>query len=273
MNNYRTPSIPDQTDSRFVPFQKIANFRDLGGIPAADGKVIRPGVLFRSGHLAHSTQSDIRKLSSLGIQTIIDFRSEQETEREPDQLPPKPEIDVHHFRIQENGLPPFGKEIRNRIQNRTLNELDPSQIMTKMYRKLATEFTSAYEKFFNVLKSSNGTPVLWHCSAGKDRAGFASALIQKVLGVSDSLIMADYLLSTGRIAPRRRQLLMVTLMRGRKAGQFLRRMNEVDSRWLTAAFQAVEDEWGEFDSYTAHGLNLNQSDIQKIQEQYLTKNR
>jgi protein-tyrosine phosphatase len=271
MNDFNLQSIPINAVDRFVKFQRISNFRDLGGLPAAGGKIIRPGVLFRSGHLAHSTARDIRKLSSLGIQKIVDFRSEEETAREPDQLPSKPEINVHHFRIQENGLPPFGEEIRRRIENRTLNELDPSQLMIEMYRKLGKEYSSAYKNFFEVVKKSNGAPILWHCSAGKDRAGLASALIQKVLGVSDKIIESDYLLSTGRIAPRRRQLLLVTLLRGRKAGRFLRRINEVDSNWLSAAFQAVEDQWGDFESYTTQALNLNQRDIHQLREQYLIK--
>ncbi len=269
MNKLNSQVLPTKDEHRFIKFRGISNFRDLGGLPAADGRVIRSGVLFRSGHLANSTPGDIRKLSSLGIQKVIDFRSEQETQREPDRLPADSNIDVFHFRIQENEMPPFAGEIRKRIEKRTLNELDPSRIMSEMYQMLGNEYTHAYKKFFDVVKNSNGTPILWHCSAGKDRAGFAAALIQKILGVPDEFVVDDYLLSTGRIAPRRRQLLMVTLLRGRKSGRFLQRMNEVDSSWLSAAFKSIDDNWGGFESFTKQALELSRGDILKLREHYL----
>ena len=214
--------------------------------------------------------ADRRRLSRLGIRTLIDFRSDQEITQEPDRLPEKAKIAVVALPIQQQGMPPLAGEIRQMIETRSLDGQDPDKTMIEIYRLLAVEYQAVYREFFQVLLSSQGEAVLWHCSAGKDRAGFAAALLLKLLGVPWQTILEDYLLSRGNIAPRRRQLLLVSLLRGRKAARYLQRLNEVEGAWLQAAFQALEDRWGSFDGFTENALQLKNEDIQRIQNSYLT---
>lgn len=265
----RNPVSSDLQKSRLLPFQRVSNFRDLGGYHCRDGRTVRWGKLFRSGHLAQASMADRRRLSRLGIRTLIDFRSDQEITQEPDRLPEKAKIAVVALPIQQEGMPPLAGEIRQMIETRSLDGQDPDQTMIEMYRLLAVKYQAVYREFFQVLLSSKGKPVLWHCSAGKDRAGFAAALLLKVLGVPWQTILEDYLLSRGNIAPRRRQLLLVSLLRGRKAARYLQRLNEVEGAWLQAAFQALEDRWGSFDGFTKNALQLKNEDIHLIQNFYL----
>lgn len=269
MNNSDT-ATQLQNSTRFLPFQGVANFRDLGGYQAGDGRTLSWRKLYRSGHLSRSTSSDRQNLVKLDIQTLVDFRSDQEVEREPDNLPEENDIQVIRLPIQEDGMPPLAGEIRQLISSRRLDGLDPGRKMEEMYTLLATRYSPEYRAFFNLLLENQGSPILWHCSAGKDRAGFAAAVLLKLLGVDEETIYSDYLLSQGNVSPRRRQLLMVTLFRGGKAARFLRKMNDVESDWLSTAFQTTNQHWGSFDRYRQEALGLTDAKVKTLQELYLT---
>jgi len=255
---------------RVLPFRKISNFRDLGGYPARNGRRVKWGVLYRSGHLNRATKADQRALRDLGVSTLIDFRSDREREREPDQLPAGHQIEVISIPIQHKGQAPLSAEIRTLIKDRALNGLDPSQKMAEMYTLLASEYTTAYREFFNTLLDADGKPILWHCSAGKDRAGFAAALLLKILGVGDDVIIKDYLLSQTYVQRRRRQLLTVSLLRGLEAGRFIRGMNNVELDWLQTAFKTIERDWGCFDLYTSEALGLGPQEQAQLKDIYLS---
>lgn len=254
---------------RFLPLKGIYNFRDLGGYPGQDGRRTKWGLLYRSGHLAHSTPHDREIISQLDIRTLVDFRSDQERKREPDHLPADHGIQRLTLPIQQNGQAPLSSEIRELIKKRALNGLDPSSKMRQMYTMLASDYTEEYKEFFQALLAADGSPVLWHCSAGKDRAGFAAALLLKILGVPGDTILEDYLLSQGNSVPLGLKFYSIALLRGLEAARFVRRMNGVDMSWLETAFKTIEDTWGYFDIYRSEVLELSQSDIDRLRSIYL----
>jgi protein-tyrosine phosphatase len=258
-----------QTRKRFLPFSGVDNFRDLGGYPTKDGSRTRWGRLYRSGHLHRATDEDRQQIFQLGITKLVDFRSDEERKKEPDRLTSDHGIIIVRLPIQENGKPPLSEEIRQRIKNRELNGLDPNHKMKQMYRMLADDYSQQYQDFFHALLESDGSPILWHCSAGKDRAGFAAALLLKILGVPDDVILEDYLLSQGNVTPLGLRFLSIALMRGLKAARFARRMNEVDASWLMKAFDTIDDNWGNFELYRSEALKLTQRDINRLRTIYL----
>ena len=138
-----------------------------------------------------------------------------------------------------------------------------------MYHQLCTVFHDTYRQFFQALLESVGKPVLWHCSAGKDRTGFAAALLLRLLGVDDQTVMQDYLLSQEYVEIRRRLILKIGLLRGPRAARFIRRLNDVDASWLETAFQSVDDTWGHFNQYAKEALGLSFGDINQLREYYL----
>ena len=138
-----------------------------------------------------------------------------------------------------------------------------------MYRQLGADFHDSYRQFFQALLEAAGRPVLWHCSAGKDRTGFAAALTLRLLGVDDQIMMGDYLLSQDQVDINRRQMLTLGLMRGPRAARFVRRMHDVDQNWLETAFQTVDQTWGDFNQYVKKALGLRFSDINQLREYYL----
>lgn len=148
----------------FLDFEKIENVRDLGGMLRLDGTRIRPGVLYRTGKLEHATDADIARLTELGIRYVIDFRDAGEIATAPDRAIPGAEY--HSI----PALPNLAENFRP-IDDPTYTAQDVHDDFRRIYRYLAQspESIGAYGEFFRILLASDGAPVLWHCTQGKDR--------------------------------------------------------------------------------------------------------
>ena len=171
------------------------NLRDLGGYTGFNGKKVKYGKLFRSGLFNKLTDEDIEIIKSLGITDIIDFRSQVEYTSHPDirvegieyhNLPPMyDDPQLHKLKSADSNLLWFLKETDKGFEH-----------MCAIYKDLVSSPTSikAYREFFKIIMRE-GVVVDFHCSQGKDRAGFAAYLILSALGVSEEDIMNDYLYS------------------------------------------------------------------------------
>jgi len=254
---------------RILPFHKIANFRDLGGYPAADGKRVKWGLLYRSGHLAKATRADLKYLQALKINTIIDFRSALEKEEEPDRLPDSDSIQTLSLPMLDVVNEAMSKEIYAVVRSKNYQDFDAFEKMKTMYQLLVTDHSAEYRQFIETILTAQGSPVLWHCTAGKDRTGFGAAILLRLLGVADPVIIQDYLLSSHHIEKRRRLMLILRLTKGRQALRILKKMMSVDEAWMQAAFQAIERQWGSFENYARQGLALSPSDIAQLRHTLL----
>ncbi len=262
---FSNTSNPMNADhQRVLPFRKVANFRDLGGYPAADGKRVKWGLLYRSGHFAKATPSDLYMLQTLHIDTIIDFRSAQEKEAEPDRLPNSGSIKTLALPMLDVVNEAMSKEIHAAVKNNNFQEFDPVEKMLQMYRLIAREHAAEYQLFLQTILAADGKPVLWHCTAGKDRTGFGAAILLRLLGVDDGIIIEDYLLSKQYIEKRWRLIIMLLLTRGREPIRIVKKLMSVEETWLQAAFQAIDQQWGTFDQYVKEGLNMTQADIAQL---------
>jgi protein-tyrosine phosphatase len=256
-------------ENRLIPFQKVTNFRDLGGYQAADGRTVRWGVLYRSGNLAKLSRQDQEVFGALKIDTLVDFRSVYERERDPTGLAEEIRPIVLELPVMDEANEVMRKEIRSRIENKKYDDLDSSTLMLAAYRQFALDFLEEYRQFFQAVLAADGKPVLWHCTAGKDRTGFAAAVLLKLLGVDWDIIMADYLLSNDYVDQRRGQMLVLRLMRGRGAVNLIRPLLTVHASWLEGAFEVIEEEWGSFERYLEEGLGLDEDDITQLKKQLL----
>lgn len=179
-----------------LEFEEIENVRDLGGMLRADGARIRPGVLYRTGKLDRATDADIARLTALGIRHVIDFRDAGEIRRSPDREVPGAKY--HSL----PALPNLAENFRP-VDDPTYTARDVHDDFRRVYRYLAQspESIEAYSEFFRILLASEGAPVLWHCTQGKDRTGVAALLLLTALGIDEESIRRDYLLTneyTGR---------------------------------------------------------------------------
>jgi hypothetical protein len=173
---------------RLVPLDGAFNFRDLGGYPSRDGRVTRWGRLFRSDTLHELTGRDIDTLRSMGLSTIVDLRTAAELERTGrGPLGPEP-IDYRHLSVIQDAegeavaaLAPAGEDLSERY----LWYLDVGR------RPLVDALT--------LLSVPASLPLVFHCAAGKDRTGVLAALVLDILGVDPEVIVADYVITAGRM--------------------------------------------------------------------------
>lgn len=172
-----------------LPMDGGWNFRDLGGIRTADKKQVAWGRLIRTDDLQNLTVEDQSYLASIPITTIVDFRTQYEVSLGPD-VPPASVRFSRHLPVEPGRLY-YGEINESPSQDRA------QEIMKAVYRELVTtpEIIALYREFFSYVQDENSLPLLFHCSAGKDRTGMAAALILLSLGVEESVIMDDYMLS------------------------------------------------------------------------------
>ncbi len=250
---------------RLLNFEAISNFRDLGGYPTENGQPVKWGVLYRSATLAESTPGDLQNLSRLQLSTVIDFRSQAEKDEEPNRLPDPPGFRVVEIPMLDDGNKALVGEVMARIESGDFGGFDPDQAMIAANRQFAGEFTPQFRQFVDAVLDANGAPVLWHCSAGKDRTGFATAILLRILGVPEDVVMGDYLVSKQHaLEARRGQLLLLRLFKGEEAADKLAVIMGVEKPWLEAGFAQIDATWGSFDNYVHEGLGLSEEDVLRL---------
>lgn len=259
--------IPAVENQRLLKIQGTVNFRDLGGYPARDGRQVRWRRLYRSAHLANLPDRGLEQLSALDLSAVVDFRSKPEAERRPNRLPEGvqqlklPVGDVMESEIARN--------FRELLKTKRFQEIEPQDYILQAYSQYATAFTPQYRTFIRTVLDSDGSPVMWHCAAGKDRTGFASAILLKLLGVDQEIILNDYLLSNQYGHRFYGELASVLITQGFQVYQKIKPLTRVDARWLNNSFREIDQEWGDFGGYTRNGLGLSAAEVSELQAMLL----
>src|SRR5258707_1479986 len=246
--------MPDPP-ARHLNLAGANNFRDLGGYPGRDGRIVRWRQIFRSNHLGHLTEADIDVLRPLGLKSAFDFRGTEERVAATCGLA---EITVHSLPIE----PTVVAALRARLAGGVaLSPADALDVMRDSYRNYVRYNTLSFRALFAHLLEDRA-PLVIHCTAGKDRTGFACALILHALGVPDETIAEDYLL-TNRFY-RRDPTASSDLPEGVK--QVLAR---VEASFLAAGFAAVRADYGDLENYLSDGLGLGASERTRLEARYL----
>ncbi len=213
--------------ARHLNLAGASNFRDIGGYPARDGRTVRWRPYFPLKIIfGHLTDSDIAVLRQLGVRSAFDFRGREERLAA---MCVHGDITVHSLPVE----PITVATLRQRMAGgKTLSAEDAADVMRISYRGYVTHNTAAYRTLFAHLIEDRA-PLVIHCTAGKDRTGFGSALILHALGVSDDVIGEDYLL-TNRYYKRDPAAAATDLSEDVRAV-----LGKVDGSFLAAAFDAV----------------------------------
>src|SRR3984957_14841264 len=241
--------------SRHLNLAGASNFRDLGGYPGRDGRPVRWRQIFRSNHLGHLTEADIEALRPLGLKSAFDFRGTQER---AEAMCAVAEITVHSLPIE----PTVTAELRSRLAaGGPVLPADALEVMRDSYRSYVRQNTPSYRALFAHLLEDRA-PLVIHCTAGKDRTGFACALVLHALGVADDLITEDYLLTNRfyRRDPNSSSELPDDVRQS---------IGSVEASFLAAAFEVIGADYGSLDRYLSDGLGLGLSERAKLQTRYL----
>lgn len=257
-----------EENQRRLAFTGAKNFRALGGYQTVDGLTTRWGLLYRSDSLHKLTDTDLIRLGALSLDRIIDFRANHEVEEEPDRLPAD-------LTIQRIGIPildsstQIWRDSRDEFI-RNLKKIDPAVFIKKTNIELATRFTQEIRRFMEQVFFANGNPILFHCAAGKDRTGFAAAILLRILGVPQETVMADYLLSNEYyLSSFNWNLLFLRALRGKRFAAVVKGFLEVRPEYLSAAFEEIDREFGSFTSYVRNGLGLAEENLHWLRMIYL----
>jgi protein-tyrosine phosphatase len=241
--------------ARHLNLKGASNFRDLGGYATRDGRTVRWRQIFRSNHLGQLTEDDIAVVRSLGVRSAFDFRGVQER---AEALCGMPDITVHSLPVE----PTVVAALRAIAASGTaLSSRHAIDVMRESYRGYVQENTRSFSALFAHLVEDRA-PLVIHCSAGKDRTGFACALILHALGVPDEVISEDYLL-TNRFYRRDPS---VTSDLPEEVRQVL---GSVEASFLAAAFEAIDADYGDLDAYLRDGLHLGAAERRALARRYL----
>ncbi len=167
------------------------NCRDLGGYPAAVGRQVRTGALYRSDRLSALTDDDLDELSSRGIRTVVDFRAAPEMERDPSKLWPGV---VSHISLPVGDTVDADISMVDQILQGRLKSINESE-MADLYLGIVGGYGERFAQLAAMAADVDHLPMLFHCTAGKDRSGIASALLLETLGVSRASVLDDYCLT------------------------------------------------------------------------------
>jgi protein-tyrosine phosphatase len=250
-------------------FERVANFRDLAGHTTRDGRRVAPGRLLRSGHLGRATDADLVILSGFGLRRVYDFRTQSDiTSDGADRLPegtesmclPMPD-------------PASGRGIRELIDESGPDELEihfgdgkAEAMMMESAAGLVRERREPYGVFLRALAEESGVPALFHCSAGKDRAGWAASVVLLTLGVPEDQVIEQYLLSNRAAA----EIVDGQRTHGREIwADVLRPLLEVREEYIQSSFDTVRREWGDFDGYLERGLGITETERDAIRRNLL----
>lgn len=235
----------DNDSARLLPLEGAYNVRDMGGYALGGGRRFIWGKVFRSGDLDALTPDDLAILAARGLRTVVDFRDDAERLNAPDKLPPTVK-DVYALPIQPGALSAL----------RSLPaDADQVVMMQVLYRALVREATDEYREFFRVLAHDASAPVLFHCSAGKDRTGLGAALLLVALGADREVIYHDYLLSAEYLKEKYRPYLEDPA----QANLFT-----VRREYLEAAFAEMDEHYGGAENYIVRELGADPDRLREI---------
>lgn len=236
---------------RHLPMTGGYNFRDLGGFKTKDGKFVKWGKVFRTDDLNKLTEADLNYLSGIPITTIVDFRSEEERIAAPDQNPASVK---HNYPLS---IVPG--DLLNLVKKDT-SKMDMPLLMKKINQMLVTDSSciKAYSTFFDLLQKKEETPLLFHCSAGKDRTGFGAALFLYALGVDEETIYSDYLMSNVYLDDKYAPLV--------EQNPSTKDLYLVKKEYLQAAISEIKSKYGSIENYLEKELNV---DLNLMKEKYL----
>ena len=258
-----------------MKFEKLSNTRDLGGMITMDHNRIKSGKLVRSGHLHAASEADKRILAET-IDQIVDFRTKQEKEEKPD--PVIEGVAYCHLPIFESLAAGVSRDQRSDEEAFALVAKDPGrakQYMTDTYLGFVTsEYSiSQYRRFLDILLKDHEKAVLWHCTAGKDRAGFATIIVLELLGVDRQTILGDYLKTNDHLKDEVSVLL--TMLEARMGGlndqknAALNYLFGAHEEYVNALYQSIDTRFGSFSGFAKTALAVSPSEIETLRSLYL----
>ncbi|MGW6686734.1 tyrosine-protein phosphatase [Streptomyces sp. NPDC054961] len=259
----------------------VANLRDLGGTPLSGGRTVRPGLVLRSGQLDRLDLDADPVVAALGIRTVLDFRTDTERGEHPDRVPAGARLliaDALADKMNADG--PRGAET-GKIPAAQLKDLlsDPAvaeehlgggkvqALFAGIYRSLVSSASAqaAYRLLLTELADPQAGPLLFHCTAGKDRTGWGATIVLSLLGADDETLMDEYLSVNPAV-----RIAFAPMIEGFTAAggdpDLALALIGVYPSYLEAALDEVTTRYGSMEKYVREGLGVRDETVEALRE-------
>ncbi|MGL4283096.1 MAG: tyrosine-protein phosphatase [Eubacterium aggregans] len=249
-----------QLGRRLIQLEKTINMRDIGGYTGYDNRRTQWGKVIRSEELAHLSDTDVEYLNDLGVKHVYDFRDEGKAKRTPDRLPDS--ADYTNLPTLK-GIP---------FSHHELDFTQPDAIdgfMRKIYTYQVENKAPEFAKVLKMLATEGETPILYHCTNGKDRTGFITALILLICGVPEETILSDYTLSNLTFDEAFQTLgsIMADELEDERDDfdkNQIRDFFGVKPEWLKIQLDYIKENYGDVDTYLLDKTDLTSDDLEQI---------
>lgn len=245
-----------------LSISSVSNFRDV-----AIGPKMKKNLLFRCAKLSTLNSEDIVKLENIKPYAIIDFRDPKEIKKAPDNLSESLFKKYVSLPISANTLNRMVAEKNIQGDNRSTYE----KIMEESYKLYLNNHKHVWKEFINILLNSNSNPIIFHCSAGKDRTGIASYIIQSLLNSSIELIYENYLLSNQLLSSIAATAEQTTSSKNddlKITNVMLKALGKVQKSYLNSAIYEIKEKYQTLEMYISNELGFNENDIKKLKKLY-----
>lgn len=243
------------------------NFRDIGGYRTTDGHHVRMGLAYRSDQMNLLGDADLAALGALHPAAVVDLRTSTERQREPDRVPPG--VDHVILDVAADSTQSLGGDMR--LAMAQIAKGQGEAVLVAANREFVTlpSARKSYGALIRLMLASDG-PVVFHCTAGKDRTGWATAIVLTLLGVPRNTVMQDYLLSNERLAAKNAATLSaVSASRSKIPVKYIEPVLTVKPEYIAAAFAEVDRSYGSFDNYVHEGLGLSREEVRALRNKLL----
>ncbi|WP_371652358.1 MULTISPECIES: tyrosine-protein phosphatase [unclassified Streptomyces] len=255
-----------------IPATSVANLRDLGGTPLAGGRTVRPGLVFRAGALDRFDPDRDPAVAGLGLRTVVDLRTDAERAERPDRLPDGARLvvaDALADTVSESGAP-AAAQLRHVLADPAAAEQHlgggrAQVVFGDLYRGLVSSPSAraAYRTLLLELAAEDAGPVLFHCTAGKDRTGWGATVLLSLLGASPEVVEREYLSVNGAVRQAFAPLIEGFTAQGGDPEIALAVIGVVPE-YLAAGLGEVSARYGSMEVYVREGLGVGEGVVRQL---------
>lgn len=250
---------------RLIPMEGQPNFRDLGGLETQDNRYVKWGSIYRSGKLSDLEKQDLRYMSHLGIKSVVDLRNDIEVAKDPDKYPRG--VQYHQISLSDKEGKAYTK-LRHMVMKEGYRRAKAKELFVGVMRSFADTLASDIKPVFDLLLSDKETtPLVYHCTGGKDRTGYTTAMILLALGVDRKTITNDYLMSNYY----RKDANLKNMRRIRLTGLDVETIDYailVRKEYMDAVFEVIDEKYDGPDNYFETKFGLTEEKRNELKRRY-----
>lgn len=255
---------------RIVPLKNFSNFRDLGGYYTKDGRKVKWGLFYRSEDLFNLKGSDLEYFKTLGIKYVLDYRSKEEAEKNPDvEVEAIKNINISAMSNLGNDNLDMASYVEGILKGNKMT-ITPEELLIEGYKSMPLN-NPAFKELFNLFKNPENTAILQHCTAGKDRTGIGSALILLALNVPEETVILDYLESNNNRKVSNEKVIAVCrpYIKDEKTKKLIEGILGVNREFIEESLKIIKAKYDSYDEYFEKEYGLDKDILNKLRDHYL----